>query len=179
MSDRALETVLMAVLKGSWMVAALVGAAFFAYLFKSARRAANLVQHGEPAEATVLKIERTLMQINRNHVFKLLLEVRRPGHVPYQVTLESRIHTWNVSVMDVGLRLDIKVDPKDPQRIHVVGPVIPQASLAGVLAKALQSGGLPAGDPVKAMAALQEMADEGTITPEEHARKKAEILSRL
>ncbi|MCY1031614.1 hypothetical protein OV207_09135 [Corallococcus sp. BB11-1] len=172
------KQILAAVLMGSWGLLAF-GASWFAWhLIQRQRKRAWLRQHGLPAEATVLRLQGTGMRINRSQVFDFLLEVTLPGLAPYQVRLRSRWHDWNVRVMDVGLRLKVKVDPNDLQRLVVLGPVVPQD--LGRHFSGLGALAAPApGDPVKGLADLQRMADEGLVTPEEYARTKAEILARL
>ncbi|RKG73021.1 SHOCT domain-containing protein [Corallococcus terminator] len=174
------EDVLGAVLVGSWGLVILGALWFCGHLIQQHRKRVWLRQHGLPAEATVLRLQDTWIRINRSRVFDFLLEVRLPGHAPYQVRLRSRWNDWNVRVMDVGLRLKVKLDPNDLQKLVVMGPVVPQD--LGKLLSGLGALGLAApapGDPVKGLADLQRMADEGLVTPEEYARKKAEILDRL
>ncbi|WNG23560.1 hypothetical protein F0U62_05595 [Cystobacter fuscus] len=136
----------------------------------------HLRQHGIPAEATILQLERTLMQINRRHVYDILLDVKLPGRPAYQVWHKSRMLDWNAFIVEPGLRLKVKVDPEDPQRLVVLEPVTPQRPLS---IHDLHPGPDRPSDPVKAMKDLQSMMDNGLITPDEYARKKAEILARL
>lgn len=167
-------------LMGGWGLLALVGVAAVIHLLRERWKTEQLRQHGLPAEATVLWLEGTAMRINHSQVFNFLLEVRRPGQAPYQVRLKSRCHDWNVRVIDVGLRLKVHVDPNDPQRLVVLGPVVAQDPSR--LAHLLEGRGMeppsPA-DPVKALTDVQRLADAGLITPEEYARKRAEILERI
>ncbi len=136
----------------------------------------RLRQHGIPAEATILQLERTLMQINRRNVYDILLEVKMPGRPVYQVWHKSRMLDWNALVVEPGVRFKVKVDPEDPQRLVVLEPATPQKPAR--LQELLQGQARPS-DPVKAMKDLQSMMDNGLISPDEYARKKAEILARL
>ncbi|RKH20535.1 hypothetical protein D7X74_03680 [Corallococcus sp. CA047B] len=170
------EQVLNGVLVGGWGLFFLGALWFSGYLIHRQWKRGQIRQHGLPAEATVLRLQGTPIRINRSQVFDFLLEVRLPGHAPYQVRLRSRWNDWNVRVMDVGLRLKVKVDPNDLQKLVVLGPVVPQD--LSRLFSGLDAAPAP-GDPVKSLSDLQRMADEGLVTPEEYARKKAEILDRL
>lgn len=151
---------------------ALFGRSEWGRYFASGWTARRLRQNGIPAEATILQMERTLMQVNRVHVYDFLLEVKLPGRPAYQVKHKSRAIDWNAFIVEPGVRFKVKVDPKDPQRLVVLEPVTPQQ-------RPLLSGQERPSDPVKALKDLQSMLDNGLITPDEHARKKAEILARL
>lgn len=175
------ENVVMALVVGSWALVFLGGGAFVVRLLYRTWKKEQVRHHGLPGEATVLEYKATRLYINRSQVFDFLLEVRLPGQAPYQVLLSSRWHDWNVRVMDVGLRLNVKVDPKDPQCVVVLGPVVAQ-DLGRFLRQgmdAMATGQPVHGDPVKALADLQRMSDAGLVTEEEYARKRAEILDRL
>ncbi|RKG67004.1 hypothetical protein D7V80_17555 [Corallococcus sp. CA054B] len=168
-------------LVGSWALVFLGGCALVVRLIHQSWRKKQVREHGLPGEATVLECRATRMYINRSQVFDFLLEVRLPGQTPYQVSLSSRMHDWNVRVMDVGLRLNVKVDPKDPQCVVVLGPVVAQ-DLGRFLRQgmdAMATGQAAHADPVKALSDLQRMADAGLVSEDEYARKRAEILDRL
>ncbi|MFP2928211.1 hypothetical protein ACLESO_24035 [Pyxidicoccus sp. 3LG] len=175
------STILYIVAIASWALVFAGGFWFVGSLVRSRLKDEQVRKHGVPAEATLLRIERTPMRINKSPVYNYLLEVRRPGHAPYEVWLRThRGHTWNVRVFEPGLRLNVKVDPEDPRRVVVIGPVVPQKleNLAWLLEQ--PTPGLPpSGDPVKALTDLKRMADARLITAEEYEQKKAEILSRL
>ncbi|MCP3163484.1 SHOCT domain-containing protein [Myxococcus qinghaiensis] len=166
------------VLMGGWAVFAVAGCWFFGHWLYSRWKHQQVRQHGIPAEATLLRLERTAMRINKATVYNHLLQVRVPGRAPYEVWLRSRAHDWNVRVMAPGMELKVKVAPEDPKRVVVMGPLVPQdlGNLAALLA------GRPVGtapDPVKSLADLQRMLGEGLITMDDFERKKAEILGRL
>lgn len=145
--------------------------------FSSGWMTHHLRQHGIPAEATILQMERTLMQINGSHVYDFLLEVNLPGRPAYQVRHKSRTIGWNAFIVEPGVRLKVKVDPEDPQRLVVLEPVTPQQRPLCI--HDLLPGLERPSDPVKALKDLQSMMDNGLITPDEYAQKKAEILARL
>ncbi|MBZ4334991.1 DUF3592 domain-containing protein [Corallococcus sp. AS-1-12] len=175
------DAMIMAFVAASWALTLLGIGALVAYFARRVWKQSQVRQHGLPGEATVRRFTPTRMYINRRQIFEFVLEVRLPGQAPYPVSLSSTIQDWNVQVMDVGLRLKVKVDPKDPQRVVVLGPVVEQ-DLTGFLLQGMgaMTKGPPAqGDPVKALADLQRMADAGLVSEEEFARKRAEILGRL
>ncbi len=156
----------------------LLGLGLAASFVRSRLRMRHVRQQGTPAVATVLKMERTAMQINKRSVYDFLLEVKPPGRPAYQVRLKSRALDWKAFVVEPGLRLKVMLDPEDPQRVVVLEPVTPQKPLN--FGKLLEGQGQERpSDPVKALKDLQSMADSGLITPDEYARKKAEILARL
>ncbi|WP_223645288.1 SHOCT domain-containing protein [Corallococcus sp. EGB] len=175
------EGVLLAVLMGLWGLILIMAGVLVVRALTRASRRGEVRKNGLPGEATVLECTPTRMFINHRQVVDFLLDVQLPGRTPYQVRLKSRWHDWNVRVLDVGLRLNVKVDPDDPQTLVVVGPVVAQ-DLGRFLLQGMEAmvSGQPAPrDPVKALADLQRMADAGLVTDEEYARKKAEILGRL
>ncbi|TQF09146.1 SHOCT domain-containing protein [Myxococcus llanfairpwllgwyngyllgogerychwyrndrobwllllantysiliogogogochensis] len=166
-------------LMGGWAVFAVGCCWFFGYWLHSRWKHEQVRQHGIPAEATLLRLERTAMRINKATVYNHLLQVRVPGRAPYEVWLRSRAHDWNVRVMEPGLELKVKVAPEDPNRVAVMGPLVPQD--LGHLVRLMTQPPVPPppADPVKALTDLQRMAGAGLITTEEFEQKKAEILARL
>ncbi|MBM7116098.1 SHOCT domain-containing protein [Archangium primigenium] len=154
----------------------LLGLGIAASFVRSHLRTRHVRQQGTPAVATLLKMERTVMQINKRYVYDFLLEVKPPGRPAYQVRLKSRALDWKAVLVEPGLRLKVMLDPEDPQRVVVLEPVTPQKPLNF---RNLMEGQERPSDPVKALKDLQSMADNGLITPDEYARKKAEILARL
>ncbi|WP_338871609.1 SHOCT domain-containing protein [Myxococcus stipitatus] len=164
---------------GSWGLFLAIGIGFLVRVLASNRKDQQVREHGLPAEATLLRIEPTAMLINKVRVYNSLFQVRVPGRPPYEVWLRSRTHDWNVRVVEPGLEVKVKVAQDDPNRIVVMGPLVPQNM--GNLTWLLQQpeGSLPSSDPVKALKDLQRMAAEGLITNEEFENKKAEILARL
>jgi hypothetical protein len=141
---------------------------------------ARVRREGAPAEATVLRIKKTAMRVNRRHVMEFLLEVRRPGQAPYQVRMSSLARDWNVQVLHEGLLLKVHVNPNNPQHVVVLGPVVQQDLGKAFSNLMAQGAAAPAPrDPVKALSDLQRLVDEGLITQDEYASKRAEIIGRL
>ncbi|MBU8895361.1 hypothetical protein DRW03_14930 [Corallococcus sp. H22C18031201] len=136
---------------------------------------ARLRAEGTPATATVLEMQDTALRINRAHVYSILLEVRMEGRAPYQVRTRTRLtHMSGLAVWGPGLRINVRVDPNNPQRLVILGPI-----QAVDLARVLGAAAAPPQDPVQAMTDLQRLADAGLISPSEFEAKRAEILGRL
>ncbi|GEN05913.1 Short C-terminal domain-containing protein [Myxococcus fulvus] len=128
----------------------------------------RVLANGEVAEATVLERWSTAIRLNKKPLFKLQLRVHRKGHPPYEA------HTWTTVAHQLtsgwvakGERVQVKLDPDDPQKVFVVGPILTPAPLP------------PPADPVKAMEDLRRMVDAGHITPDEYEAKRTQILSRM
>lgn len=164
---------------GSWALFAAGGIGLLMHILAANRKNQQVREHGIPAEATLLRLEPTSMLVNKARVYNSLFQVRVPGRPPYEVWLRSTTHDWNVRVVEPGLEVKVKVAQDDPNRIVVMGSLVPQNM--GNLTWLLQQpeGSLPSSDPVKALKDLQRMAEEGLITNEEFENKKAEILARL
>jgi hypothetical protein len=154
----------------------LVCVGFVVTFVRSTWKTRHVREHGMPAEATIRQVERTSMRINKSFVYNFLLDVKPPGRPAYPVWHKSRALDWKAVIVEPGVRLKVKVDPEDPQRIVVLEPVTPQKPQN--LRHLLEGQERPS-NPVKALKDLQSMADHGLITPDEYARKKAEILARL
>ncbi|QQR42434.1 DUF3592 domain-containing protein [Myxococcus xanthus] len=167
-----------------FLLFALIGFGAAGFFFYSHVQTQRLREHGTAGEATILRMERTSMQINRSYVYDFLLEFKVPGLPTYRRQHRSRAHDLKAFILEPGVRLKVKIDPNDPQRFVVLGPVDQQrpqsiqALLAGAAGFSEARTVAPA-DPVKALKDLQAMLDNELITQDEYAQKKAEILSRL
>ncbi|QDF06520.1 SHOCT domain-containing protein [Myxococcus xanthus] len=167
-----------------FLLFSLVGFGVAGYFFYAHAQTQRLREHGTAGEATILRMERTSMRINKSYVYDFLLEFKVPGLPTYRRQHRSRAHDWKAFILEPGVRLKVKIDPNDPQRFVVLGPVdeqrpqIIQALIAGA-AGFSESRTVAPSDPVKALKDLQSMLDNELITQDEYARKKAEILSRL
>ncbi|MFP2961895.1 DUF3592 domain-containing protein [Myxococcus sp. 1LA] len=169
-----------------FFLSSLIGFGVAGYFFYSHVRAQRIREHGTAGEATILRMERTSMRVNKSYVYDFLLEFKVPGHPTYRQQHRSRAHDWKAFILEPGVRLKVKVDTKDPQQFVVLGPVEQQrphsiqALLAGAtgFSEARTVAAAPS-DPVKALKDLQSMLDNELITQDEYAQKKAEILARL
>ena len=162
----------------------LIGFGLAGYFFYSHVRTQRIREHGTPGEATILRMERTTMRVNKSYVYDFLLEFNVPGRPIYRRQHRSRAHDWKAFLLEPGVRLKVKVDPNDPQHFVVLEPVEKQrphsiqALLVGATGLAEARTAAPA-DPVKALKDLQTMLDNELITQDEYAQKKAQILARI
>ncbi|GHG81844.1 DUF3592 domain-containing protein [Comamonas sp. JC664] len=176
-----MATLLKTILLFVWLAA--VGGVVW-YFLQSHAKKKRIREHGIDGEATILRMERTLMQVNRRFVYDFLLEFKVPGRPAYQVQHSSRAHDWNAFILEPNVRLKVKVDPNNPQQFVVLGaigqqrPQSLQALFAGAAAAAEARTAAPA-DPVKALKDLQTMLDSDLITQDEYDQKRAAILARL
>ncbi len=154
------------------------------YFLHAYAKAKRIREHGIDGEATILRMERTSVKINKRFVYDFLLEFKVPGRPAYQVQHSSRAHGWNAFILEPGVRLKVKVDPNTPQQFIVLGaigqqrPQSLQALFAGAAGAAEARTAAPA-DPVKALKDLQTMLDSDLITQDEFAEKRAAILARM
>ncbi|MCP3097811.1 SHOCT domain-containing protein [Myxococcus sp. K15C18031901] len=131
----------------------------------------RLRARGEPAEATVLELEPSSWRINKRRVIVLRLQVRQRGHPAYEARTRTTLAGWQMSgVMEKGMTLEVRVDPKDPRRVAVVRPLSFPRPLNALL---------PRADNVQAMRDLQRLRDEGLISADEFEQKRSAILERL
>ncbi len=81
----------------------------------------KLVQTGEPALATILKIWDTGMKINENPRIGMLLEVRPANRAPYQVEIKKVVSIIQIPQFQPGATLEVRFDPTNPQKVAVTG----------------------------------------------------------
>ncbi|AKF86967.1 hypothetical protein MFUL124B02_36025 [Myxococcus fulvus 124B02] len=128
----------------------------------------RVLANGEVAEATILEQWNTAIRLQKKPVFKLHLRVHRKGHPPYEAHAWTTVaHRLTSGWVAKGEKVQVKLDPDDPQKVFVVGPLLKPAPAP------------PPADPVKAMEDLRRMVDAGHITPDEYEMKRTEILSRM
>ncbi|MCE9672134.1 SHOCT domain-containing protein [Myxococcus stipitatus] len=131
----------------------------------------QLLARGEPAEATVLEVEPSSWRINKRHVLILRLQVRQPGHPAYEARTRTTLSgSMTTGVMEKGVTLEVRVDPKNPSRVAVVRTLSFPRPLGALL---------PRADNVQAMRDLQHLLDEGLITSDEFEQKRSAILERM
>jgi hypothetical protein len=105
-------------------------AAFYAVFFfalrwtlgpEVARR--KLLEKGEPAEATILKVTDTGVTMNNIYpVVNALLEVRPQGRPPYQVETRMIVNRVDIPQVQPGTVVPVKIDPRNQKRVAVVMP---------------------------------------------------------
>ncbi|WIG98549.1 DUF3592 domain-containing protein [Myxococcus sp. SDU36] len=93
------------------------------YLVQAEAKRAHLRHTGLVAEATIITVTHTALSYEGSSFYLLELDVKIPFNGPYPVRLMSRTHDWNTGAVKRGLQLEVRVDPDNPQRIAVVGPL--------------------------------------------------------
>jgi hypothetical protein len=80
---------------------------------------ARIIEHGEPAEATIRQRWQTGVRVNRRFGIGLELEVRRPGHPPYTAQARAMVGIFDAARFQEGAVIPVKVDPQRPERVFV------------------------------------------------------------
>ncbi|NVJ18480.1 hypothetical protein [Myxococcus sp. AM010] len=111
------------VIGGVAVVALLAYFGFIHFLVHAEAKNARLRHTGLAAEATIVTVTHTALSYEGSSFYLLELDVKIPFNGPYPVRLLSRTHDWNIGYVKRGLQLEVRVDPDDPQRIAVVGPL--------------------------------------------------------
>jgi len=92
------------------------------YLMKqNQKKLQNLAATGIQGEATILQLQDTGMRINDDPRVALVLEVRLPGHPPYQVQKTMTLPLIRMSQVQVGSVVAVLADPSQPGNPDKVG----------------------------------------------------------
>jgi hypothetical protein len=102
------------------IVAASIGLPML-YYRNQRQKAETLMATGTQGEATILALEDTGMRINDNPRVKVLLEIRLPGHPPYQLQKTVTIPLIRLSQVQVGSVMGVMVDPTQKDNPDKVG----------------------------------------------------------
>jgi hypothetical protein len=78
----------------------------------SSRANRVLLEDGQPAQATILKVRDTGTTINNNPVVRLLLEVQPPGGTPFQAETERLIPRLQIPQIQPGSVVAVRYDPQ-------------------------------------------------------------------
>ncbi len=113
-------------------------------LLRDWRRQRWILQHGEPADATVKQLWDTGTRINGYPLFEALLEVRRPGEAPYQVKSRKTLHMLNAWQISPGATVRVKVDPRDPSAVAIMDAAAGPGVATGVRPMQVFVNGEPA-----------------------------------
>lgn len=84
-------------------------------------RTKALLEKGEPAVATVLEKSDTGWTVNTQYQVELLLEVKKKDSPAYEAKLKTLISRLQPGNYDPGSVLEVRVDPKKPERVAIVG----------------------------------------------------------
>ena len=83
----------------------------------------RLLEKGEEAEATILKVTDTGVTVNNIYpVVKVLLEVRPQGRPPYQVETRMVVNRVDIPQVQPGTVVPVKIDPRSKKRVAIVMP---------------------------------------------------------
>lgn len=97
----------------------------------------DLLQHGQPATATVLAVHDTGMTINNIYaVLELTLEIHPPQRSPYTVRSRTLLSRTQWGLLQPGMVVQVRVDPQNPRRVALESITAGQASqyyVAGVM----------------------------------------------
>ena len=103
-------------------------AAVFFFMARAARRRLVLLlgqgialEDGVPAQATVVALADTGITVNENPQVRVELEVRRRDGHAYRATATAVVSRLTASRYAPGTAVAVMVDPRDPQRVALVG----------------------------------------------------------
>lgn len=92
------------------------------YIIRNNRkRTAELLAKGTQGEATILSLEDTGMRINDDPRVAMVLEIRMPYGMPYQVRKVATIPLIRLSQIQVGAVVQVMVDMSDPTNPDKIG----------------------------------------------------------
>lgn len=79
----------------------------------------QLLDTGVPAEATILSLEDTGVQLSNNPQVRLMLEVRPTDRPSYQTETKCFVSFLKLAQLQPGSNVQVRVDPVDPNRVAV------------------------------------------------------------
>jgi hypothetical protein len=98
----------------------LVGVIALSYpLIRGGVGGGKLLQTGVPASAVVLGIRETGVELGFDIVLRFDLQVEPAGQVPYRTTTTSRLARTELSMVPIGRRVEVKVDPAKPEQVAI------------------------------------------------------------
>lgn len=84
------------------------------------KKEADLLETGEQATATVLKIENTGMSVNDNPAVHLALEVQRNDREPYTAVITTVVDIVALPRVQPGCTVNVRVNAAHPEEVAVV-----------------------------------------------------------
>ncbi len=81
----------------------------------------ELLATGESAPATIVNLWDTGTSVNDNPLVGLLLQVQPANRPAYQVQTTLLISRLAIPQYQPGSQLEVKVDPKNPQKVAIAG----------------------------------------------------------
>ncbi len=141
-----------------------VEAGLYWLLFRPFLRTETVLEHGELAEATVLKVWDTGWTINDDPQVGLQLEVRPAGDMPFQAETKSVIPRLLVADARPGSVIQVRFDPRNRRNLAVVPEPAVKRGPGGAAAR---------------LAELEDLRQRGLVTEEEYEHKREEILDAV
>ena len=86
-------------------------------VFRERGRTKKLLATGTPAEATVLEVRPTGVQVNNEFGVQLALEVSPPSGSPYKVQLKAYVSPVHMPRVQPNQKVPVKIDPEDPEHV--------------------------------------------------------------
>jgi hypothetical protein len=111
-------------------------AAFFFFMRRIMSFNARLLARGIPGTARVLQVRDTGVTINRvNAVLEARLEVTVPGREPYETRAEVMLGRMSWGVLQPGMTVAVKVDPRNPAHVAIdlAGQSVADPALAALV----------------------------------------------
>jgi hypothetical protein len=99
----------------------LVYAKVVAPLLKAEQQKARLLATGHQAQARVLSLQETGMLVNHRPQVRIVLEVARPGQLPYQAELTTVISMLAIPRVQPGNVVWVRCDPANPSLVAIEG----------------------------------------------------------
>lgn len=149
-----------------WMAVAGFLALLYIWMGRRADEADRLKREGIQGQATILELTQTGTYINENPRVKLRMQLEGPGVEPHEVT-----HTYTVPLVAMGAfatgdTLPVYFDRKDVSKFTIDW-------LGG------RSDGAGKGDPHERLEKLEELKQDGLITPAEYDERRKKILDSI
>jgi hypothetical protein len=131
----------------------------------------KLLEKGEPAEATILKVEDTGVTLNEIYPqIKVLLEIRPAGRPPYQAEIKMLINRLDIPQFQPGMVVPVMIDPRSPNGVAIVSG----GGAAAVSDAAATAAQAPLGQEgaMKAMLLEVDKANQALMASGESAKAK-------
>ena len=87
------------------------------YVRKSFFGNQDVLNHGQLAQATILKAWQTGAMVNYNPQIGLHLQVQPAQGQPYQVETKAVVPQLKLAMLQEGAMIPVKIDPNNPQRV--------------------------------------------------------------
>ncbi len=86
-------------------------------MYREMARTKKLLATGTPAEATVLEVRPTGVEVNNEFGMQLTLEVSPPSGSPYKVHVKAYVSPVHMPRVQPNQKVSVKIDPQDPEHV--------------------------------------------------------------